>query len=441
MVRIGLMASRFSPIDRRVFLAGAGAASLAPLLPGISAAQAKPSLTLHAQRDTRGLRPAGLDTLLWSFRGQAEVEARPGQGFNFTFTNELPAPAVLSCRGLDGSPAAEFLLAQQALAPGESRDIQIPFRHAGTHFFDIRLLGDGQGRSSRALAIMPMEEPAAAVDRDEKFVIEDWRLRPDGTAIGPGTDPKDATAIYTVNGSILPDIAVHSNERLRLRFINACQRHVVAVKIEGYGVRVMAMDSRPAEPFLARNSALVVAPGGRVDAFIDATMPPGSTSQILLHDGKEARPIARLVVASGQPSRPAPLPSAPPLSSNGLPAQLDLKSAQRFDLILNGSEWIAPASFTTTTSPAFHVKAGRVVVLALTNRAAIATVFHLHGHHFRLLDRLDDGWKPYWLDTLALQPGETQRIAFLAEYPGRYLLESTATDWAAPRLVRWYAVE
>jgi FtsP/CotA-like multicopper oxidase with cupredoxin domain len=441
MVRIVLMASRFSPIDRRDFLAGVGAASLAPLLSGISAARAGSSLTLRAQRDTRSPRPAGLDTLLWSFLGQAEGQPKPGEGFNFTFSNELPVPAVLSCRGLDGSPAAEFLLAQPALAPGESRDIQIPFRHPGTHFFDMRLLGDGQGRPSRALAITALEEPAATVDRDEKFVVEDWRLLPDGTPIGPGIDPKDATAIYTVNGLILPDIAVHSNERLRLRFINACQRHVVAVKIEGYEIRVMAMDSRPTEPFLARNSALVLAPGGRVDAFIDGTMPPGSTSQILLHDGKEARPLARLVTSSGQPNRTVALPPAPPLASNGLPAQLDLKSAQRFDLALNGSEWIAPASFAATTSPAFRVKGGRVAVLALTNRAAIATVFHLHGHHFRLLDRLDDGWKPYWLDTLALQPGETQRIAFLAEYPGRYLLESTATDWAAPRLVRWYTIE
>ena len=69
------------------------------------------------------------------------------------------------------------------------------------------------------------------------------------------------------------------------------------------------------------------------------------------------------------------------------------------------------------------------------------TVFHLHGHHFRLLDRLDDGWKPFWLDTLAIEPGQTQRIAFAAEYAGRWLIESVATDWAAPRLVRWYAVE
>ena len=81
------------------------------------------------------------------------------------------------------------------------------------------------------------------------------------------------------------------------------------------------------------------------------------------------------------------------------------------------------------------------MVLALTNRGAIANVFHLHGHHFRLLDRLDDGWKPFWLDTLAIEPGQTQRIAFAAEYAGRWLIESVATDWAAPRLVRWYSVE
>jgi FtsP/CotA-like multicopper oxidase with cupredoxin domain len=81
------------------------------------------------------------------------------------------------------------------------------------------------------------------------------------------------------------------------------------------------------------------------------------------------------------------------------------------------------------------------VVLALKNPGPVATVFHPHGHHFRLLDRLDDGWKPYWLDTLAVEPGQTQRIAFAATYPGRWLIESVATDWAASRLVRWYAVE
>jgi FtsP/CotA-like multicopper oxidase with cupredoxin domain len=131
------------------------------------------------------------------------------------------------------------------------------------------------------------------------------------------------------------------------------------------------------------------------------------------------------------------------LPSNGLPVRLDLKAAVRFDVALGGSpsDWVTPANLAVTAPPAFRAKTGRTVVLALTNRAEIPTVFHLHGHHFRLLDRLDDGWKPFWLDTLAVDPGQTQRIAFAAEYSGRWLMESIATDWAAPRLVRWYNIE
>jgi FtsP/CotA-like multicopper oxidase with cupredoxin domain len=105
------------------------------------------------------------------------------------------------------------------------------------------------------------------------------------------------------------------------------------------------------------------------------------------------------------------------------------------------ADWVAPASFANSAAPAFRAKTGRTVVLALTNRAYIPAVFHLHGHHFRLLDRLDDGWKPFWLDTLAIDAGQTQRVAFAAENAGRWLMESCATDWAAPRLVRWYNVE
>jgi len=142
------------------------------------------------------------------------------------------------------------------------------------------------------------------------------------------------------------------------------------------------------------------------------------------------------------------LPVAAPLPSNGLPMQLDLKNALRVDLTLSGrtpggspADWTAPASFANSAAPAFRARTGRTVVLALTNRADIPGVFHLHGHHFRLLDRLDDGWKPFWLDTLAVDAGQTQRIAFAAENAGRWLMESVATDWAVPRSVRWYTIE
>jgi FtsP/CotA-like multicopper oxidase with cupredoxin domain len=243
---------------------------------------------------------------------------------------------------------------------------------------------------------------------------------------------------------VLPtlDIPARPHERLRLRFINGFQRNVIALKIENREVWVMALDGQPAEPFPARNGAVVLAPGARLDAFIDAAATQGSASTIFLHDGTEARPMARLVTSAEPPARAAPLGAPSPLPSNGLPARLDLKGALRVDLPLGAAsaDWVRPADFTASAAPSFVAKAGRTVVLALTNRTDIATVFHLHGHHFRLLDRLDDGWKPFWLDTLAVEPGQTQRIAFVAEHAGRWLLEAMATDWAAPRLVRWYNI-
>jgi FtsP/CotA-like multicopper oxidase with cupredoxin domain len=446
MVRIVAMADRILRLNRRQLMAGLSASVLGPALPAMAAAQGRPQLTLQAKPGIIALRPGGPDTPIWSLQGSAQdagLRFKRGDELQISFGNGLPVPEVVNWYGLDGVPAAEPLAARTPLAPGATETSVIPLRHAGTLMCDLRLLGDGQARPSQARALIVAESEPVAVDRDEVFLIEDWRLRPDGTAIAPGSDPKGRSPIYTINGLTALDIPARAHERLRLRFINGCQRNVIAMKIENHEVQVMALDSQPAEPFPARNGALVLAPGARVDAFIDATAPPGSISSILLHDGKEARPLARLVTSREPPVRDAPLPAAPALPSNGLPARLDLKSALRIDLTLGGpqADWVAPASFAGTAAPVFRAKAGRVVVLALTNRAETPEVFHLHGHHFRLLDRLDDGWKPFWLDTLAIDPGQTQRIAFAAEVAGRWLMETMATDWAAPRLLRWYSVE
>ena len=440
------MADRIFRLDRRELVTGLGATVLSPALPRIAAAQGRPSLRLQAKAGTVALRPGEANTPIWSLLGPAperDISLKRGDELEITLANELPVAAALNWHGLDGVPEAEPLAARAPQSPGAKETFVIPLRHAGTFMCDLRLLGDSQARPLPARALVVRETEPVAVDRDEVFLIEDWRLRPDGTAIAPGIDPKDTMPLYTINGLIAPDIPTRTNERLRFRFINGCQRNVVALKIEGHDVRVMALDSQPAEPFLARGGALVLAPGTRVEAFIDATAPPGSSSPILLHDGKDARPIARLVASREQPLRDAGLPAAPPLPSNGLPNRLDLKNALRVDLTLGGSqaEWVTPGSFASSAAPAFRIKAGRTVALALSNRGDIAEVFHLHGHHFRLLDRLDDGWKPFWLDTLAIEPGQTQRIALSAEYAGRWLMETMATDWAAPRLLRCYIVE
>lgn len=419
---------------------GLAAAALGPASPLMATAEGRQSLQLRAAADTIALDPARPPTQVASLQGPAPaIRVKRGGELDLLLRNDLSAPVALGLRGIDGAGSAEPLARRAAVAAGAADIFIVPLRQPGTFLCDVRLLG----AAVRPLPLIIEDSDATPVDRDEVFLVEDWRLRADGTVIPAGSAPADTVATYTVNGRIAPEITLRVNQRLRFRFINGCQRNVIALKIEGFEVRVMALDGAPAEPFPARNGALVLAPGGRADVHVDATAAPGSSASILLHDGRESRPIALLVTSSEPAVRSAPLPPAPALPSSDRPAQLDLKGALRTDLALAGIEagWALPASLETAAAPAFRAKRGRTVVLTLSNRGGVAAVFHLHGHHFRLLDRLDDGWKPFWLDTLAVEPGQTQRIAFAAEHAGRWLIEAVATDWTAPRLVRWYSVE
>ena len=349
-------------------MAGLAAAALQAPNSATSAEEA-PRLALRCRSDVLRLREEGPATEVWSF-GDQPLRFKRSDRPEITLVNDLPKPIVLNWRGVDGVAAVEPLLVRSAVAPSASDKFRLPLRHAGTYLCDPALLGDGAARPFRALPLIVGENEPVRVDRDEVFLIEGWRLKPDGSAIAPGLDPEGTVPVYTVNGALTPEIRVRGRERLRLRFINGLPRHVIALKIEHADVTIMALDGQPAEPFLARGGAFALAPGGRADVFID--MPPSAgNSPILMHDGDAARPIAQLVRSDQAPLRNENLPSPVALPSNGLPARLDLKSALRVDLPFGGEpkDWLPPATFAATAAPAFRAKAGRAVVLSLINRA------------------------------------------------------------------------
>lgn len=423
-------------------MTGLGGAILASGMGLPVLAQSPVSLNLRA-RPGKLAKTEGFEPPIWLLETAKPGPIRVPKGdFAVALANELPAPIVLNWLGIDGAPAAEPLTGQSPIPPGGRATFTLPLRQAGTTLISAQLLDSSSGRPAAGRALIVEDTPAMAVDRDEVLLIEDWRLKADGSAIVPSQNADGTIAAYTVNGQAALSIAARLNERLRLRFINGCARVPVGLRIENHDVRVMAIDGLPAEPFLARDGQLVLAPGSRIDAFIDATRAPGTVSKIILHDGSGPRTIAQITMSNDAPMRAAPLPAASAFPSTGLPERLNLQGALRSDLSLDpNAQWIAPSKFDAATKPAYSVKRGRTVVMAISNPTATPIAFRLHGHHFRLLDRLDDGWKPFWLDTLMLDKGQTQRIAFLAEYPGRWLMESAAINWAAPKLVRSYAVD
>lgn len=421
--------------DRRTVLVGLFAAAAAGLkATPVTAQQSR--LALRARPVPFAAGGPGVTT----FGLEPALLGRVPRGTDLTvaFRNDLPVPVVPQWHGLGGAVSVP------AVAPGAEANWTLPLRHAGTRLLDLRLLQDTASPPLPAGVLVVGEDGVSIADRDEVLLIEEWRLGDGHKPVAPGTQPTQAQAIFTFNDQAMTEIAIRPNERLRLRLVNGSHRTIVALKIFDHDVTIIAIDGQPAEPFPARNGELMLAPAGRIDVIIDgASRASGTTSDILLHDGLAPRPLARLVYGA-TPLRPAALPAVAPLPPNGLPERLELQNAHRVELAFDGkqsSSWPLPTELNSGTPPAFTTKRGRVVVATLVNRAPAPAVFHLGGHHARLLDRLDDGWKPFWVDTVVVPAGQPQRIAFLAETEGMWMIDAMTLNWMAPRLARMFKVD
>jgi FtsP/CotA-like multicopper oxidase with cupredoxin domain len=417
-------------LDRRTLLAAAGCS----ILPIRAAPAAEPT------RLALEIRPSTIDLLAtataWArFEPSAPPTLRQGEQAEIAVTNRLNQPVLLGWRGVRGSPSLTPRLAQPELPPGGSRTMTIRFRDAGVAVLEAGLAG---GLAVSGLPIRIEEAAAPAAERRAWLMIEEWRLRPDGSAVAAGQDSAGTQHAFTINGQKQFVLNAAAGERLRLGIVNASPRAIVALTLGAMPVQVAAIDGQPCQPFAARDSRLLLAPGTRIDAFVDAGPTPGRQA-LTVSDGITEFAIGTVLIA-GDPKPSGPLAAVTALPLNGLPERLALQSAQRFELDLASPQWIAAAALRSDGPAAFRAKRNGVVVLTLRNGSDEIATVNLGGHSARLLDRLDDGWKPFWLDTIVVPPRQTVRIAFQAEAAGSYLLEKRGTAWASPHLMVPYAV-
>jgi FtsP/CotA-like multicopper oxidase with cupredoxin domain len=53
---------------------------------------------------------------------------------------------------------------------------------------------------------------------------------------------------------------------------------------------------------------------------------------------------------------------------------------------------------------------------------------------------MDDGWEPYWRDTILIPPGRTVHMAFVADNPGKWPFESAIPEHRAAGVGAWFQV-
>ena len=360
------------------------------------------------------------------------IRARRGGEVRVRFVNGLHEPSALCWHGVRAAIPMDGSAPSALVAPGASFDYRIAVPDAGTFWY--RAVPRARQEAGLYGTLIVAEPAPPPVDQDHVLV---FGSRPPG---------HDGGRRCTVNGAASLDIPVRPNERLRLRFVNASAAQAMDARIADHRVLMMALDGEPAEPFATRDGGIVLGPGNRADVFVDATLSPGSIAPIAFTIKSGEPPAVRLVY-SGAPVRSAPLGEPAPLPANPLPERMNFTRALRVTLPIesSGAAPMDAARPPQTSSPMrpqplFTAEPGRTVVMALDNRDAGPHVVHLRGHHFRLLDRLDDGWKPYWLDTIPVAARQTVRIAFVADTPGRWLIENQAID-ALAAVESWFEVK
>ena len=383
------------------------------------------------------------------------IRLKQGEELRLKFANKLAESTTLGFPGLRAANSAAGIagLTQERLKPGASADIRFTPPDSGFNLYLPRAGSADASQQGRGLfgPIIVDEAKAPDVDFDAAVVLSDWNVDASGRikddfadpAIGRGSGRK--CGLVFANGAAAPfKLKARPGARVRLRLGSAATARLATVAIDGARTLIVAVDGQPSEPFEPLNNQFPMGPGARFELMFDMPHNLGAGVRIDLHGaGGDDRPFIALM-PEGEPvasrSEPARLAANP-----RLPSEIALESARRCDFTISGGG-SAPFAINGATfvdwapNPAYVIPRGQPAVFALANKTAVVQAIRLWGHVARLLHSTDDGWEPYWRDTILIQPGRSAHVAFVADNPGKWPLESAIPEHRAAGVGAWFQV-
>ena len=465
-------------ITRRTLMA-AGAAIFAP---APVSAQSDGFRGLEARRATTRIAPEpAAETEIWGFDGTTPgpvLRYRQGDEVKIRFVNRLDHPMAIHWGGvridnsMDGAPG----LTQKPVPPGQSFDYRFTVPDAGTYWYHAASetgMDELTARGLCGLLIVEETEPPPA-HREVIAVIQDWRLDPKGaleTCSAAGRHSFSSLADYagagrigglvTCNRIAAPQrVEIEPGSRVRLRLANLANARIMAVTFEGFLPLVIGVDGQPCGAFEPVRRTLPVGPGARFDLLFDLPSGAGERAAIRMTgtDSFGGGPDRDLLAFDLKGAARPPLPKiVGPALNQALPPVIRLDKATRLDLNIEGGGEMKPACSgpgappvwrikgksgkALNEKPLFSVSRGTPVSLGFINKTRVAQIIRLHGHVLRQLHLLDDGWEPYWRDSVIVPPGKTVRVAFVADNPGKWRLAGGVMEHAVSGMWAWYEVK
>ena len=460
-----------SSLTRRQFHHLAIGVAAVATLPKVTRSKTTP--ILHAREGTARLAPAKYpETQIWGYNGIVPgpvLRARQGERIKRVFRNDLPQASSVHWHGIRIENAMDGVvgMTQSAVEPGAEFLYDFALKDAGTYWYHPHnRTYEQMARGLYGALIVDEKSGGPMVDRDEVLLLDDWRLN-DKAQIADGFgnmhDWSHAGRIgnwITVNGAGRWSRDVPRLTRMRLRLVNTANARIFTLEARGLEGWVVALDGMPIEAPQPL-SKLTLAPAQRADLILDVTADEGEEALIVSRERADGYAIASFAVLKAARQTRLAKPDALPL--NPIPALGSLESATRAKLRMEGGAmsgmrkammggqvtgirglaaagkiWAFNGTVDKSDTPLVEASLGETVRIAMINDTAWPHGMHLHGHHFRRIDR--DGVIGPLRDTVLMNRGETVEIAFVADNPGDWLLHCHMLEHSAGGMMTWLRV-
>src|SRR6266568_616762 len=381
------------------------------------------SLTLHAAIASDGKNS-------FYFNGQPNaptLRLSPGDQLKITYVNDLPdkpheSCAMASCmdmtnlhfHGLTVSPdAPQDDVLDMIAAPGRSLSytVQIPKDHPpGLYWYHTHPHGESHRQvldgMSGVIVIEGMESyfPPLAGMLERVLVVRgrsitndsqaaDLKHRVELSSDACGAEPETPEEIFTLNGSVRPQIEIAPGGRQFWRLVNASADRYLDLQVEGQSFEIVAMDGMPIalhDPNHRTRIAdhVLLPPAGRLEAIV--TGPAAGTPRRLISrcvdTGPDGDPNPAMVLADIVP-RPAASPTPRELESSRKPdlKTLDLaaeeKAPPRFIVTFTEDKkgfYINGEKFTPDAAPMVLAKVGTFQHWRVVNATGELHPMHIH---------------------------------------------------------------